>query len=250
MLKSSGKYLDNLPYPGRVSNLEINFSEGETLDWTSDVYKKLPERIGVYLVIRTITFAEKSEEEIIYVGLANGEGGLKGRHKKHEKNEQFNLFNASKLRIYYADGVDKDDPGKVALLERIMIYAHEPILNDDIKRSKPSSYFVIENAIEKLTFITNSYKALMQSDKLFDEDLTKFNNLKDQITDEFNRTKTLEANYKTSKNKKDKNLFKVCFRFLKKEYTSNEYLKEINNGYYLVNSIHSVIYQLSEKRLG
>jgi hypothetical protein len=56
-----------------VENLEINFSEGESLNWSLNVHKELTSRIGVYAVIRTITTADKPEEEIIYVGLANGE---------------------------------------------------------------------------------------------------------------------------------------------------------------------------------
>ena len=104
-----------------------------------------------------------------------------------------------------------------------MIYAHEPILNDDIKQSKPSTYYVIEEALKRLKLITVNY-TIMNKLGLFNEELTKYNTLWDEINNAFEQTKTLEENFKTSGSADDKKLFKESLRSLKKTYTINKSL--------------------------
>jgi hypothetical protein len=146
----SGKFLEGLSdiQANRIKNLAFDFSKGETLHWENEVYKSLTTRIGFYTIINNV-------DEIIYVGLANGEAGLRGRHQQHEKNNLFELFDAEKITVYYADELDEDDAGQIALLERYLIYALEPILNDDIKQSKSTLEFIIDKIKEKMNEILN-----------------------------------------------------------------------------------------------
>ncbi|MEH7255658.1 hypothetical protein V7111_26490 [Neobacillus niacini] len=127
----------------------FEFTKDKTIySWSKTVYKKLSDKIGVYLV-------KNENNEVIYVGEAKGEkGGLFGRHKTHEKNHLFELFDAKHLEIYYCDKDGLDDPGQVAMLERFLILVIQPILNNDIKQEKPSELFTFEQLAKKVSEIT------------------------------------------------------------------------------------------------
>lgn len=139
--------------PDHRRRIETGCGFGFTKDikiysWSKTVYKELSDRIGVYLV-------KTEDNKVIYVGEANGEkGGLTGRHKTHEKNDLFELFDAKYLEIYYCDKDGLDDPGQVAMLERYLILVIQPILNNDIKQDLASELSIFEKLVKKVRIIT------------------------------------------------------------------------------------------------
>ncbi|PGY11983.1 hypothetical protein [Bacillus cereus] len=143
-IKGEGEFLGKLQFGNRLEALSIEFSEGETIKWHDKVYKELPVRIGLYAII-------DEEEEVIYIGKATGKGGLKERHMRHEKKELFKLFDAKKVIVYFADGKDVNDEGILMLLERYMIYTHQPTLNNDVKEYRSLQFEISEKMLEKIS---------------------------------------------------------------------------------------------------
>ncbi|MEK3976214.1 hypothetical protein [Psychrobacillus sp. FSL K6-1267] len=141
-INSTGSYLKNSKFSMRMKNLAFSFSD-KIVSWDKEVYKELPDRIGVYAILN-------QDDDIIYVGKATGVGGLKQRHRNHEKNLLFKLFDANKLMYYHVEDNSTDDPGIVVLLERMLIYAHDPLLNDDIKGSVPITHLISNKIITKI----------------------------------------------------------------------------------------------------
>ncbi|WP_336769891.1 GIY-YIG nuclease family protein [Bacillus bombysepticus] len=120
-ISAMGDFLKELKYPGRMKEHSIEFTHSSPIKWDLKVSKSLESKIAVYIIL-------DEKGEIIYVGSAIGKKGLKGRQATHEKKGIFRLFNAKNLVYYYEIG---NDPGKILQLERFMIYAHDPILNND-----------------------------------------------------------------------------------------------------------------------
>lgn len=142
-IKGEGEFLGKLKFGKRLEELSIEFSEGEIIKWHDKVYKELPVRIGLYAII-------DKEKEVIYIGKATGKGGLKARHIGHEKKELFKLFDAEKVIVYFADGKDVNDEGILMLLERYMIYTHQPTLNNDVKEYRSLQFEISEKMLEKI----------------------------------------------------------------------------------------------------
>lgn len=191
-ITSKGDFLKSLTMPNRVKKITVDFEEGGVYPWSMQVYKQLSDRIGVYVI-------EDTKGKIIYVGEAVSVGGLKERHSKHEKRELFRLFNASNLVVYYVTGADRDDAGKVALLERMLIYGNEPILNDDVKHSVPTAYFIADEMERQLSIIIDHYsklQVLCPKDKEINRSLKTYNKLFAEITGLYKKTKTLDKRIK------------------------------------------------------
>ncbi|MBA9027616.1 GIY-YIG nuclease family protein [Peribacillus huizhouensis] len=153
-IQVSGNFMNNLnkEQSANIKTLSFDFSQHEDVyPWSKSVHLGLPKRIGFY-------FVKDNNDKVIYVGLANGQKGLFERHSKHEKKHLFELFNAKELLVFFCDDLAKDDPGKIAVLERYFIYTLEPVLNNDIKLSKSTNSFVIEMMTEKIDKMLSTRK--------------------------------------------------------------------------------------------
>ncbi|MGG1910830.1 hypothetical protein ABFY54_01710 [Priestia megaterium] len=222
-ITSEGGFLEPLKKPNRVKLLDIVFEQGGVYDWNIEVHKQLTDRIGVYSI-------EDTAGDIIYIGEANGVGGLKRRHATHEKKELFRLFGAAKLTTYHLVDPNKDDPGKVSLLERILIYGNEPVLNDDVKQSKPTAYFIAEEMEKQLKEIVIYYgklKKLVVGDKQAEFFFERFTQLSAELDQLYNATRTLDDSVKTLKEeiREEEKLINK----LKKELNAQKNMKE-NEG--------------------
>jgi excinuclease UvrABC nuclease subunit len=171
-IQVSGDFLNNLneEQSANIKTLSFEFTQHEEIyKWSKSVYLELPKRIGFY-------FVKDNKGEIIYVGLANGQEGLFKRHSNHEKKHLFELIDAKELLVFFCDDLSKDDPGKIAVLERYFIYTLEPVLNNDIKQSKSTASFAVKMMGEKLD-------KMLSTNKLPRELYNRIQKLKNELTE-------------------------------------------------------------------
>ncbi|MBB3109125.1 hypothetical protein FHS18_001177 [Paenibacillus phyllosphaerae] len=223
----------NSPSNTNYNDLIITFSKNPPIPWNVKVKNNLESRIGVYQIIN-------SEGTTIYVGKATGDMGLKGRHTTHEKREYFRLFDATTITTYYAEDPNFNDPGILILLERILVYGEQAVLNKDVTEGIPTEYTVASKMLEKIKCISDElhFKWEASKDDEFLAESEAFDDIYQELEKNMNSTKKAELEfnhaikYHNSEKKlirDKKKIYKSNFKLLRQSVKSR--IKSVNDKY-------------------